>query len=133
MTNYSNEHETHLPMNYEHRPTPHEVYEKEEATGGIVGSFVFGAIVGSAIGAVAALLLAPKSGREMREEITEQAEELKMKSIELTTIARDKATEITSVAKETAEDLTNKLKPTEVVVPTDEGSVSDEDETLQRP
>jgi gas vesicle protein len=34
--------------------------------------FIMGAVVGGLLGAMAALLLAPKSGRELRQDITEQ-------------------------------------------------------------
>ncbi len=38
--------------------------------------FVIGAIIGGAIGAITALLLAPKSGKELRQEIAEKSNEL---------------------------------------------------------
>ncbi|MFP4528751.1 MAG: YtxH domain-containing protein [Candidatus Kapaibacterium sp.] len=37
--------------------------------------FLFGAIIGGAVGAVAALLLAPKSGRELRKELYDKSNE----------------------------------------------------------
>ncbi|MGH2119773.1 YtxH domain-containing protein, partial [Aerococcus sp. L_32] len=37
------------------------------------GSFLLGAIIGGTAGAVAALLFAPKSGREFRDDLNQQA------------------------------------------------------------
>ena len=41
--------------------------------------FMFGLLVGSAIGAAAGMLLAPKAGREIREDLTDQAELVRTK------------------------------------------------------
>jgi gas vesicle protein len=46
-------------------------------------SFLLGAIVGGVVGAVAAMLLAPKSGQEIRSNINNQAETIKEKTIQL--------------------------------------------------
>lgn len=44
--------------------------------GSYTKGFVIGAIIGGAIGAITALLLAPKSGRELRQELAEKSNEL---------------------------------------------------------
>ncbi|WP_312469957.1 YtxH domain-containing protein [Neobacillus sp.] len=44
-------------------------------------SFLLGAIIGGVIGAAAALLLAPKSGKELRTSLTNQAGTIKDKSV----------------------------------------------------
>ena len=85
--------------------------------------FVTGAIVGGLAGALAALLLAPKSGKELRESLNEQTSSLKDKSADLASVAKekasglkdtvsqqsstlkDKSTDLASVAKEKASDL----------------------------
>ncbi|MDF2854444.1 MAG: YtxH protein [Neobacillus sp.] len=46
-------------------------------------SFLLGAIIGGVIGAAAAMLLAPKSGQEIRSTINNQAETIKEKTIQL--------------------------------------------------
>ena len=68
-------------------------YDEYEESG--AGSFLFGAIVGGVIGAAAALFLAPKTGKEMREDFSTQAGQLKDKGIEISAVAKDKATEFT--------------------------------------
>ena len=40
------------------------------------GTFIIGALLGGAVGAVAALLLAPKSGRDLRQDIAERSEDI---------------------------------------------------------
>lgn len=74
------------------------------------GSFLAGAIVGGVIGAAAALFLAPKTGKEMREGFSTQAVQLKDKGMEMSSVAKEKATEFTSVAKDKATELTSVAK-----------------------
>lgn len=45
------------------------------------GSFLTGLIVGAAVGAIAALLLAPKSGKELRESLAEEGRKLKERAM----------------------------------------------------
>lgn len=105
------------------------------------GSFLLGALVGGVIGAAAALILAPKTGSEMRQDLSTQASQLKNKSIELSTVAKEKATELSVVAKEKTEELgktiqeqsgqlVDKVKSmtSKTTVPTDDGTVSAEGE-----
>lgn len=63
-------------------------------------SFIMGAIVGGIVGAVTALLFAPKSGKEMREDLNEQAAVLKERSLKLKDTAVEKGSEWISLAKE---------------------------------
>ncbi|MCX7737046.1 MAG: YtxH domain-containing protein [Candidatus Kapabacteria bacterium] len=44
--------------------------------GSYTKGFVIGAIIGGAIGAITALLLAPKSGRELRQDLAQKSNEL---------------------------------------------------------
>ncbi|WP_432358048.1 YtxH domain-containing protein [Sporosarcina sp. UB5] len=127
-----------LPVNYPYRSHTDDFYDDD--TSG-AGSFLLGALVGGVIGAAAALFLAPKTGREMRDDFSEQAVQLKNKGIELTAVAKDKATEITSVAKEKTDGLTKTIQEqsgqivdkvksmaNKTSLPMDDGTVSSEGE-----
>lgn len=94
--------------NYDDRGYTDYFYEDYEDSG--ASSFLFGAIVGGVIGAAAALFLAPKTGKEMRDDLSTQAVHLKEKGIEISTVAKDKATEYTSVAKDKANEFTSVAK-----------------------
>src|SRR5690606_21414837 len=67
--------------------------------------FIMGAIVGGIVGAVTALLLAPKSGKEMREDLNAQAEVLKERTLQLKDSAVEKGSEWISLAKEKSTEL----------------------------
>ncbi|WP_262173552.1 YtxH domain-containing protein [Saccharococcus sp. Marseille-Q5394] len=129
---------SHLPVNYPYRSNTDDFYDDDD-TG--AGSFLLGALVGGVIGAAAALFLAPKTGREMRDDFSEQAVNLKNKGIELSAVAKDKATEITSVAKEKTDGLTKSIQEqsgqivdkvksmaNKTSVPMDDGTASSEGE-----
>ncbi|SIT85393.1 YtxH domain-containing protein [Edaphobacillus lindanitolerans] len=64
------------------------------------GGFLTGAIIGGLIGAAAALLLAPKSGKELRGDVSTQAVNLKEKGIELSSVAKDKTADMTKTVQE---------------------------------
>lgn len=53
-------------------------------------SLLWGALIGSVVGSVTALLLAPKSGRELRQDITEGARQVSEKGQELAGIVENK-------------------------------------------
>lgn len=84
----------------------HEGQEKEDSGGG----FIAGALIGALIGAGAALLLAPKTGKEMRNDVSSQAGTIKEKGIELTNVAKDKTSNITGTVKEKTGDITKKVQ-----------------------
>jgi len=65
-------------------------------------SFIRGALAGSIVGSVAALLFAPKSGRELRQNITDQARNVSDKGQELAVKISDTSIEYTDKIKETA-------------------------------
>lgn len=82
--------------------------------------FVFGALIGASVGAIAALLLAPKSGAELRKDLAEKSKEAYDKASNLvgdleysitTNVGstlnegRMKAEEIVTTAKQQAENL----------------------------
>ncbi|MDV6377513.1 YtxH domain-containing protein [Sporosarcina sp. GW1-11] len=105
--NYANTYgQPQYPANYNYRST-NDLYEEDHSG---ASSFIAGAIVGGIIGAATALFLAPKTGREMREDFTLQASQLKDKSIELSSTAKDKAVELSSTAKEKAVELSSAAK-----------------------
>lgn len=96
-------------FNYNDRGYTDSFYEEDYEDSG-AGSFLLGAVVGGVIGAAAALFLAPKTGKEMRDDFSTQAVHLKDKGIEISTVAKDKATELTSVAKDKATEYTSVAK-----------------------
>jgi len=63
------------------------------------GSFFIGLLVGAAAGLIAAILTAPKAGREMRDELTETAKEAATKARE---VASTGAREVATRAREAA-------------------------------
>ncbi|WP_246941296.1 YtxH domain-containing protein [Bacillus pinisoli] len=63
------------------------------------GKFVLGAFIGGLAGAAAALFLAPKSGKELRDDLSEQAMVLKDKTNEYNSIALEKGSEFADYAK----------------------------------
>ena len=82
--------------------------------------FVIGAFVGGIVGAAVGLLLAPKTGRDLRSEVATQAINIK-----------DKSVEISSTAKERTVQLVDKvITKSKIVTPTvyDDGTVSAEGE-----
>ncbi|MFE8697049.1 YtxH domain-containing protein [Cytobacillus sp. FJAT-53684] len=89
--------------------------------------FLIGALIGGIVGAATALFLAPKSGKELRTDINEQAIVLKEKTgqiretavargTELATAAKEKTNAITQTVSKQGAELVNKvksIKPTE--------------------
>ena len=59
------------------------------------GGFFLGAVIGGTAAAVAALLLAPKSGKELRDDLSNQTDDLKNKAQDYTDYAVQKGTELT--------------------------------------
>lgn len=93
-------------------------YEREEASAATKLTYL---IVGGGIGAILALLFAPKSGEELRGDIAdatrkgiekskETAAQLQEKAGEYYEVSRDKATEFYQTATEKATELTEKAK-----------------------
>ncbi|WP_053367416.1 YtxH domain-containing protein [Bacillus sp. FJAT-27245] len=62
--------------------------------------FLAGAVIGGLIGAAAALFLAPKSGRELRETVSGQAVALKERTAQMRESVMEKTNELTSMTKE---------------------------------
>lgn len=55
------------------------------------GGFLLGAVIGGTAAAVAALLLAPESGKVLREKLAAQADDLLDKASDYTDYAKEKA------------------------------------------
>jgi gas vesicle protein len=72
--------------------------------------FVTGAIVGGLAGALAALLLAPKSGKELRGSLNEQTSSLKNKSSDLASVAKEKASGLKDTVSQQSSTIVNKVK-----------------------
>lgn len=70
--------------------------------------FVIGAFIGGIVGAATALILAPKSGKELRSDLNEQAKVLSEKSGQL----RQTAMEKTDKLRQTATEKTGQLRQT---------------------
>ncbi|WP_082560371.1 YtxH domain-containing protein [Paenibacillus sp. Root52] len=66
-------------------------------------SLLWGALIGSVVGSVTALLLAPKSGRELRQDISEGARHVTEKGQELAVKVGEQGNQIVSKVKETAD------------------------------
>ena len=93
-------------------------YDREETSAATKLTYL---LVGGGIGAVLALLFAPKSGEELRGDIAdatrkgiekskETASQLQEKAGEYYEVSRERATEIYQTASEKAADLTEKAK-----------------------
>lgn len=89
--------------------------EKNQNSGGYLG----GLVVGVLIGAGAALLLAPKRGEELRDELAQNASQWKDKAAgsgstlsERAQELKDRATELSHTVSQKAQDLKNKGQDT---------------------
>ena len=76
------------------------------------GGFVLGAIIGGAAAAITALLYAPKSGKELREDISNEFDDFMDTMYDYKDIAVEKGSELVEVAKETTDDIIVSLKDT---------------------
>lgn len=104
--------------------------------------FFIGALIGGMVGAAAALFLAPKSGKELRSNLNEQAIVLKEKTGQLCDTALSKGTHLAETAKEKSSgiaqtvsrqsiELVNKVKsinPIEKLSGESAGTASDSDQ-----
>jgi gas vesicle protein len=72
--------------------------------------FVIGAVVGGILGAMAALLLAPKPGKELREDISGQYREVNKKAHKLVGDASQKTQKATEQVGSVINELAGKVK-----------------------
>lgn len=106
----------------------HDVIYEEETLN--MKDFVIGALVGGIVGAAAGLLLAPKTGRDLRSDVATQAVNLKDKSVTLSSTAKEKTVQLSNQIKEQSTQLVDKVKTKNTKVPPvfDDGTVSSEGE-----
>lgn len=116
---------TNLPQVYTVNNDP--IYEEETIN---MKDFVIGALVGGIIGAATGLLLAPKTGRDLRSDVATQAVNIRDKSIVLSSTAKEKTVQLSNQLKEQSTQLVDKVKLKTSKVPTvfDDGTVSYEGE-----
>ena len=76
------------------------------------GGFLLGAFIGGTAAAITALLFAPKSGQELREDLANKTEEFKGAAKDYTDLAVDKGTEIKNAAVDATSDIKINLKET---------------------
>jgi len=72
--------------------------------------FMIGALIGGMVGAATALFLAPKSGRELREDLNTRAGTVKERAANITEMAKEKGSEMANVAKEKTSSLSQTVK-----------------------
>lgn len=101
----------------------------------VVKSFLWGTFAGVITGAVTALLLAPKSGRELRGDITDTAQRTLEKTADLSRQAGSavqslakKTTTLASDAKQAAERLVTDIRSRKNNVPVEENEVAASEE-----
>ena len=87
-TNKSDQTESYLPeqVNYSGQQQHDPIYKSNDEVNS--KDFLIGALVGGIIGAATALFLAPKSGAELRDDVTTQATHLKEKTVDLSSTAK---------------------------------------------
>lgn len=72
--------------------------------------FLIGSLIGGIVGATTALLLAPKSGKELRTDLNDQAVQLKGKSTEVASIAKEKSSNLAQTVSTQTSQAANKVK-----------------------
>lgn len=115
-----------LPQLYQEQVD--SIYEEENVN---MKDFVIGALIGGIVGAAAGLLLAPKTGRDLRSDVAVQAVNLKDKSAVLSSNAKDKTLQLSKQLQEQSSQLVEKvktLKPVKEPTVFDDGTVSLEGE-----
>ena len=103
------------------------IYEEESVN---MKDFVIGAFGGGIVGAAAGLLLAPKTGRDLRNDVASHAGVIKDKSVTLSSTAKEKTVQLSNQLKEQSTQIVDKVKYKTSKVPTvfDDGTVSYEGE-----
>lgn len=71
--------------------------------------FIPGLILGTVVGAGVALLFAPKSGKEMREDLADKSEDLKAIALDYIELLNVKGEEFLTATKDTTESLVEKF------------------------
>lgn len=80
--------------------------------------FIIGVLIGGIIGAATALFIAPKAGKDLRQEITEQAKSLSEKTDkirrDITETAKEKTSTVTDVVSSKSAEIVSKVKSLKV-------------------
>jgi gas vesicle protein len=85
-------------------------YESDKRDDGInTKDFIIGALTGAIIGSLTALLFAPKSGREFRHDLNNQAYTIRDKTEHLRTNAISRGSELTSAVKDKTSAISKKV------------------------
>lgn len=123
--NYNEVKNQYLPQPYERAE---KLYEDSSSVNG--KDFAIGALVGSILGAAAALFLAPKAGKELRQDVTLRASNLKTKGADYTTVVKEKATDFSQKVQVQSAKVVDKAKSltSQTTPPLDDGTVSAEGE-----
>ncbi|PUB15252.1 YtxH domain-containing protein [Paenisporosarcina sp. OV554] len=130
-TNKSNQTESYLPeqVNFSNGQQQYDpIYNSNDDVNS--KDFLIGALVGGIIGAATALFLAPKSGAELRGDVTTQATHLKEKTVDFSSTAKEKTSQLSSQLKEKSGPLVDKVKSikSKTSTPMDDGTASSEGE-----
>lgn len=72
--------------------------------------FILGIVIGSVIGAAAALVLAPAAGSETRRVLRSRADEARARSAEMANQARDRASEVGRQVQDRVQDVTGEAR-----------------------
>ncbi|GGA37219.1 YtxH domain-containing protein [Psychrobacillus lasiicapitis] len=126
-TSYDRQATPNYPAVPYYNETRDNVYREEEVNG---KDFIIGVFIGGIIGAATALLLAPKTGSELRGNLSTQAGQLKEKTLDLSSTAKEKTSQISKQLQEQSGQLVDKVKSIkgQPTSPLDDGTASYEGE-----
>ncbi|WP_342598637.1 YtxH domain-containing protein [Psychrobacillus sp. FSL H8-0483] len=124
---YDRQSQPNYPLAPSYNETRENIYRDQEVNG---KDFIIGVIIGGIIGATTALLLAPKTGTELRGNLSTQAGQIKVKTMDLSSTAKEKTTKISKQLQEQSEQLVDKVKSMKgkPMSPLDDGTASSEGE-----
>jgi gas vesicle protein len=77
--------------------------------------FIFGALLGGLVGSATALFLAPKSGKEMRQDLGEQTVTLRQKSGTLAQIAKEKSSDLAKTVGDQSSNVVSRVKEWQII------------------
>jgi gas vesicle protein len=80
-----------------------------------VKDFIFGALLGGLVGSAAAVFLAPKSGREMRQDLGEQTVTLRQKSSSLAQLAKEKSGDLAKTVGDQSSNVVTRVKEWQMI------------------
>jgi len=72
--------------------------------------FLMGALIGGIVGGITALLFAPKSGKELREDLNTQSQAVRKKGGDLAVIAKEKSVDLAKTVSQQRMQLMNKVR-----------------------